>query len=126
MNIPSVILENGVPYDDWNEEDLWNLDIEVIDMDIEKLLWHLDLPFWNYKEEYDLTPNMVLEDKEKYSKEYERILNSDISYPIDLFYYNDKYIILDGLHRLVKHKLLGNKIIKVKVIPKEIMDDISF
>ncbi len=54
---------------------------------------------------------------EKYKSEYDRIMNSDISYPIDVMANKERLVILDGLHRLVKYKILGYDKIKVRIIP---------
>jgi len=50
---------------------------------------------------------------------------SDISYPIDVMENKGKLVILDGLHRLVKCKILGMSTIKVRVIPKTEIQNIK-
>lgn len=54
-----------------------------------------------------------------------RIMNSDIEYPIDIMENKGKYVILDGLHRLVKCKLLGNPKVNVRIIPRTEIPNIS-
>lgn len=44
-------------------------------------------------------------------------MNSDISYPIDIMENKGRLVILDGLHRLVKCKILGMYKVKVRIIP---------
>ena len=56
---------------------------------------------------------------------YDRIMESDISYPIDVMPNKDRLVILGGLHRLVKCKLLGMNKIKVRIIPRSEIKNIS-
>ena len=63
--------------------------------------------------------------KEKYKEQYDRIMNADIEYPIDIMENKGKYVILDGLHRLVKCKLLGYEKVNVRIIPRTEIPNIS-
>lgn len=124
-NIPKSVLEYGFDFD-WDEKDVWNLDYPVEQMKIETLEWHFDIPFWDWNNEcYNLTPNQVIEDKEKYMEQYDRIMKSNIDYPIDIMENKGRYVILDGLHRLTKYKILGFKEIKVRIIPRNEIKNIS-
>lgn len=123
--IPESVSEYGFDFD-WNEEDVWKLNYEAEEMDIHKLEWHFDVPFWNLNGVwYSLTPKDVMENPEKFKKEYERIMESDISYPIDIMENKGRFVILDGLHRLVKCKLLGMNKIKVRIIPRKEISNLS-
>lgn len=124
-NIPKSVLEYGFDFD-WDEEDVWNLDYPSQLIDIEELSWHFDIPFWDFgKDTYNLTPNQVINDKDKYKEHYDRIINSNINYPIDIMENKGRYVILDGLHRLVKYKILGHKEVMVRIIPREEIPNIS-
>lgn len=119
MDIPESVLEYGFDFD-WDEKDVWKVKCPVIEISINELLWHFDIPFWNYQgKEYVLTPNEVIENPIIYHEEYDRIMSADIQYPIDVMKNKGRLVILDGLHRLVKCKLLGYKKIKVRIIPPE-------
>ena len=48
-----------------------------------------------------------------------------IPYPIDVTENKGNYVILDGLHRLVKCKLLGMNYVMVRIIPKSEIENIS-
>ncbi len=123
--IPESVLEYGFDFD-WDEKDVWKLDYPITDMNIEKLDWHFNIPFWDWDNNfYNLTPNQVIEDTEKYQEQYERIMNSDISYPIDIMENKGRYVILDGLHRLAKCKILRMSKVKVRIIPREEIKNIS-
>lgn len=121
MNIPKSVLEYGLPFD-WDEEDVWKLNVEVSTISIDKLSWHFDIPFWDYEDNfYAITPNDVINDKDKYHEHYERIIASDINYPIDVIEYKGRLVILDGLHRLVHLKIEGIKDVKVRIIPNDMI-----
>lgn len=115
--MPKIIEEVGFDFD-WSNEKVWALDVPVEEMDIKDLEWHFDIPFWNTSNGYyDLTPNQVLTNSQKYKEEFERIRNTDLSYPLDIMYYKNRWLLLDGLHRLVKAKQMGSEKIKVRKIP---------
>jgi hypothetical protein len=81
---------------------------------ISELEWHFDLPFWNTPQGYyDLTPNEVLNNPREHKEEFERINNADMRYPLDIMFWKNKWVLLDGLHRLAKAKV--QKMDKVKV-----------
>jgi hypothetical protein len=56
---------------------------------------------WGDPRGFKYSPNDVLASPEKYQRDYNRIINADLSYPIIISKNsNDKYIIIDGVHRL--------------------------
>lgn len=123
--IPDCILEYGFDFD-WDEKDVWNLNYPIEEIGIEKLEWHFDLPFWNWDNEwYVLKPIDVICTPEKYLSQYDRVMKSDLSYPIDIMENKGRFVILDGLHRLVKCKLLGMDKVRVRVIPRSEIPNIS-
>lgn len=123
--IPKSVLEYGFDFD-WDEEDVWRLDYPAQEISIEMLEWHFDVPFWNWNDEwYVLKPTDVINDPLKYKSQYDRIMDSDISYPIDVMPNKDRLVILDGLHRLVKCKLLGMNKVMVRIIPRSEIKNIS-
>lgn len=125
MDIPDSVLEYGFDFD-WDEKDVWDLDYPVQEIATEILEWHFDVPFWDWhNERYVLKPRDVINNPEKYKSEYERIMNADISYPIDVMANKERLVILDGLHRLVKCYLLGMDKVKVRIISKSEIPNIS-
>ena len=88
-------------------------------MSISELEWHFDIPFlWHEGGVYNLTPRKVIEEKEKYAEEYQRTLRADLSHPIDIMKNKGQWLILDGLHRLMKAALRGMKRVDVRKIPR--------
>ena len=123
--IPDSVLEYGFDFN-WDEKDVWKLEYPTQEIVSELLEWHFNIPFWNWKNEwYVLKPIDVINNPEKYKSQYDRIMNSDISYPIDVMENKGRLVILDGLHRLVKCKLLGINKIKVRIIPRSEIPNIS-
>ncbi len=123
--MPEIIKEVGFDFH-WEEEKVWALDLPVEDMPITDLEWHFDIPFWflpgGY---YDLKPREVIENPKKHLLEYGRTMASDLTYPLDIMYWKGRWLLLDGLHRLVKAYILGWKTIKVRKVPSESIPAIS-
>jgi len=116
--LPKIIKDVGFDFH-WASEKVWKLDIPVEEVDISELEWHFDTPFWRTKNGfYDLCPNEVLKNPEKHKEEFGRTMKSDLSYPLDIMFWKGRWVLLDGLHRLVKAKQLGMKKVKVRKIPK--------
>lgn len=125
IKIPESVLKYGLDFD-WDEKDVWALDYPIEDMEIEMLEWHLSVPFWNWANEwYVISPNDVIKNREYYKEQYDRIMASDIAYPIDIMENKGRFVILDGLHRLVKCKILGMNKVKVRIIPRNEIKNIS-
>lgn len=123
-DIPEIIKKVGFDFD-WDEKKVWSLKMPVSKINIKKLIWHFDIPFhWNRPGIYNLTSNEILANPKKYFKEYERAMKSDLSYPIEIMKNKGKWLILDGLHRLMKAQVLGLKDINVRKIPRSKIKDI--
>ncbi len=119
--VPKIIREVGFDFK-WDERKVWALILPVEKMALSKLVWHFEIPFWNTEQGYyDLKPNEVVENPEKYLEEYTRTLNCDLRYPLDIMYWRGKWLLLDGLHRLVKAKILGYRTIKVRKVPGKLI-----
>ena len=117
--LPEIIKQVGFDFH-WDEKKVWVLDVPVEEMDIEELEWHFEIPFWFTPGGfYDLTPNQVLEDPEKYNEEFERIMKADLSFPLDIMLKGDRWVLLDGLHRLAKAKQKGMEKVKVRKISSQ-------
>ncbi|TSC90184.1 MAG: hypothetical protein G01um10145_288 [Microgenomates group bacterium Gr01-1014_5] len=117
--LPKIIKDVGFDFN-WSEEKVWALDVPVVDMDVAKLEWHLDIPFWwTNNGFYNLAPREVINNPEKHKEEYERVLNADLKHPLDIMFWRGRWLFLDGLHRFVKAYLRGDKTVKVRKIPQE-------
>ena len=99
---------------------LWAVEIATEEMRLSELEWHLDIPFfWQENKPFSLKPRDVFNDPVRYKKWMDKIMNVDISYPIDIIFWKGRWQILDGLHRLCKLYLLEVEFTKVRKIPLE-------
>ncbi|MEK7507475.1 MAG: hypothetical protein AAB602_00110 [Patescibacteria group bacterium] len=104
-----------------NTTKLRELPLRVADIDIENLLWHFDMPVWakDGTDDWNLAPWEVIKKREGTLLHWERAEKTDLRFPIVITEYNSRLVILDGVHRLVKAYIRGDKKIKAKIIPKE-------
>ncbi len=123
--LPKIIEEVGFDFS-WSEKKVWALDIPVEKIDIKELEWHFEIPFWSTKNGYyDLKPNDVINFPENHQEEYDRTMKADLSYPIDIMENKGRWLILDGLHRLVKAKILGKTEVEVRKVPRSKIPEIE-
>ena len=75
---------------------------------LEELRWHLDLRWWRRNGVwFQVTPREVLAHPEAHAEHAERVANADLSYPLHVVPRHQRWLILDGIHRLVKVEMLG-------------------
>ncbi|MGV8084625.1 MAG: hypothetical protein ACP5N9_00025 [Candidatus Bilamarchaeum sp.] len=117
----------GLDFGNWEEEKLWALDLPKEEMDIEELLWHFDAPFWtdDNSERWTVSPWDVIKQKEGTVIEQARMEKADLSYPIDIMKNHGRWIVLDGLHRLAKAYKQGQKMVTVRIVPRERFPEIA-
>jgi len=118
QEIPQIIKDVGFDFD-WSEPKVWALEVPTEEIGVDELAWHFDIPFWDENGSYNLAPRAVIDNPEAHKKEYERTMRADISHPIDIMENKGRWLILDGLHRLVKLFISGEKSVKVRKIPRE-------
>jgi len=121
--LPAIIKKVGFPFN-WEEDEVWNLNVPTECMGIDELIWHFDIPFWETDGgDYSLKPRDVIHSPDKYPSHKKRIEGVDIAYPLDILK-NPKtgyWTLLDGLHRLVKIFMTGAKTVSVRKISLEDM-----
>ena len=119
--VPDIIRKVGLDFS-WDAEDVWKLDVPVETILASDLTWHFDIPYWSKPRGfYDLTVPDVLDDPVTYHEEHARIKNADTAYPIDIMWQNDRWVILDGLHRLVKLVGEGESEVRVRKVPRSMI-----
>lgn len=125
-DLPKVIEEVGFDFN-WDEKKVWALNLPVEEIDINELTWHFDVPFLWTKPNgyYDLKPSEVLANPEQYKDEYERTMKADLSHPIDVMEWRGHWLILDGLHRLMKASIQGQEKVNVRKVPQSAIPAIS-
>lgn len=122
-DIPQIIREVGFDFS-WSEEKVWALELPTEEMDISEILWHFDTPFLWENGVYNLKPQEVIDNPEAHKEEYERTMQADLAYPIDIMENKGRWLILDGLHRLMKASILGMKRVNVRKVPREWITEI--
>ena len=123
--LPKIIEEVGFDFD-WDEKKVWALDLPTEDMNINELAWHFDIPFLWTKPDgyYDLKPREVLANPDSYKDEYERTMQADLLHPIDVMDWRGRWLILDGLHRLMKASANGHSKVSVRRVPQSLIPKI--
>jgi hypothetical protein len=102
----------------WDSDKLQRLPLAVETATVESLRWHLDLPYWRYDgQPFQVTPAQVKADPARYEEQYQRAMAADLGYPLDLLFRNDRWVILDGVHRLLKADVLGLSNVRVRRLP---------
>lgn len=116
----------GLDFGNWSEEKLWALEEPVSEIEIGELTWHFDVPFWENDDgvRWTVSPWDVIKKAPGSQKELARVTAASLDYPIDILFNKDRWLVLDGLHRLVKAHLQGQKLIKVRKIPRDRLPDI--
>ncbi|MCR4311058.1 MAG: hypothetical protein NUV54_00595 [Candidatus Taylorbacteria bacterium] len=107
---------------------LRELNLPIIDVPLERLLWHFDMPIWakDNTDDWNLTPWEVIRKKVGTSVHRERVAESNLAYPIIVTEYNGRLVILDGVHRLVKAHENGRTSIQAKLIPTDFLSLTEF
>lgn len=102
--------------------------LPLIGVPLEDLIWHFDLPLWSKDgtDDWNLTPWEVIGEETGTMTHYERTMKADLSYPILVTKYQSRLVILDGVHRLAKAFINGQKRIKAKIVSPEILASPEF
>lgn len=122
---PQIIKDVGFDFS-WDESKVWELDLPIEEMDIKQLEWHFSIPFWwENNGYYNFKPIWVIKDPNKYPERYERVMSTDLNYPLDIMFWRGRWLLLDGLHRLTKAKMQGIKKVKVRKVSKKAIPEIK-
>lgn len=98
------------PPTSWQLEKLWALDLKVEPIEVGDLVWMFELPLWQLDgERFKVTPNQVAETPMNYRPHYQRVMDADLDFPINLVAYRGRLVVLDGVHRLLKAHFLRRR-----------------
>lgn len=110
----------------WDNHKVWALKLPSETMSVNELTWHFDIPWLHTPGgRFDVTPTEIMNKPELHSEQYARTMNSDLSYPIDVMFNKGRWLILDGLHRLMKSVALGESQVQVRKVPHAMIPIIS-
>lgn len=119
--LPRVIETHWHAFD-WDVEALWALDLPAVAFPVSRLEWHLDVPVWPRDGvPYSLTPRDVLKSPYRYADEYRRTQAASLVFPIEITWHRGRWLILDGIHRLLKAHELGHEQMIVRKVPRRLI-----
>ncbi|HVX42481.1 MAG TPA: hypothetical protein VHC49_01275 [Mycobacteriales bacterium] len=99
----------------WDVRKLWSADLPVVAMPVAELEWVLEHPFWKDRAgRPTISGSDVAARPADHPEEYRRTMAADLSYPINVILLNDRWVVMDGLHRLLKARILGESTILAK------------
>jgi hypothetical protein len=109
-------LEPWLLQHDWSPEKLRSLLLPVTEIELAELAWLLDLPFWRDDEgtafrvrPIDVTGGWHLD----------RVASADLASPLDVTMLHGRFVVLDGLHRLLKAARVGRRTLPARIVPPE-------
>ena len=89
-------------------------------MRVRKLEWLLDKPFWkDGHRKFALRPCDVAVDLQRYQADYERAMAADLSRPVNVIGLSGRWVVIDGLHRVLKAWMCGHEVILAKQAHEE-------
>ncbi|MEK7447333.1 MAG: hypothetical protein AAB632_00820, partial [Patescibacteria group bacterium] len=96
------------------------------EINISELSYNFSIPYLEMEntDDWNLSINQLLENLKREVTHSEKMEKSDLKYPIDIYYFRDNWIILDGVHRLAKAKNLGYRKIKIRKVREEDIEKI--
>ena len=113
--MPEALREVFPPYR-WQLAKLWELDLKVEPVEIADLVWMFDLPLWQVEgERFKVTPHQVAETPMNFRAHYQRVMDADLDFPINLVAYRGRLVVLDGVHRLLKAHFLRRRWIEATI-----------
>jgi hypothetical protein len=123
--IPKTLREAG--YEIYcDAEKLAALAIPVVDFEIKDLIWNFDLPLWGKDgESWNLTPWDVINEVSGSASQRRRVEDADLSFPILVLKKNGKWLIVDGVHRVVKVYLNRQQTISAKIVTPDLIKEYS-
>jgi hypothetical protein len=123
---PQIVKDVGFDFN-WDSRKVWALDEPTVEIPMSELDWHFDIPFWDSEgtDAYNLTPKEVMAHPDREPTHWRLIQEADTSYPIDIMENKGRWLILDGLHRLVKECLAGKAVVRVRKIPRSRIPEIE-
>jgi hypothetical protein len=102
---------------EWDRERLWRIDRPVTALPVNALRWCYPLPWWRGTDQswFQVAPRDVIDRPGTYPEHDDRIAGADLARPLHVLHRHGRWMILDGIHRLVKADLEGRP--KVPVVP---------
>lgn len=106
----------------WSPAKLRRLLLPVIELDVAEVSWMLDLPCWHAPDgsPFRVRPLDVVDGEHQI-----RVDRADPSVPVDVTWRNGRWVVLDGLHRVLKAARQGHGAVAARVVPPEAFAEIA-
>ena len=110
-----------------NDTDLYSLDLPIEKVLISEIIYNTDIPYLEKEgtDDWNLSPRELIKNWDREITHSKRVEKADLSYPILLYSFKDKWIILDGVHRFTKALMRGNKTILAKRVSDNIIEKLK-
>jgi hypothetical protein len=102
---------------EWDPHRLHALDLRVELISVAELVWHLELPWWRGERPFSVRPVDVLRRPGEYPGHRARILGADLRQPLDVTWREDRWVIMDGIHRLARAIVVGLPRVSARIVP---------
>ncbi len=114
--VPARLRPWLLPFD-WDRDQLWRLDLQRSQRPLDDFRWHLDRPWWRHgRSWFQITPRQFQANPALYPEHAQRIAHADLSYPLHIVRRRQRWLILDGIHRLLQHEVLGHEVLDVLIL----------
>jgi hypothetical protein len=124
--IPDALVPHMAPFW-WHMDKLLALDLPTDDVSMTELRRFLDVPYWRagaHAGLFQLSARDILADPAAHPDHWARTMAADLAWPITLYHEDDRAILLDGYHRVLKAEHLGMDTLPARAVPDEILSTI--
>jgi hypothetical protein len=104
-----------------DEKKIMQLDLPVEEIDISEIIDNAKIAYLEKEgtDDWNLSPAELLKNWQDEPTHARRVEAADLDFPICIYKFKGRWIILDGVHRFTKALKLGNKEILVKKATEE-------
>ena len=115
--VPDILKDHILPFN-WDVRKVWGLKADVIQVPTSEFAYLLELPLWSSVPKqgllFDISPMDVIRDPHASIHQSQRLREAALRYPIDVLVAQEKWWILDGVHRIAKHFTLKKPTLTVR------------